>query len=148
VSIAGGSTNGGGAPTVGIVGPYEGEQVKGLMRLTMEATAPAGVESVELKVDGARVALLTASPWALDLDTAQFADGEHALDAIVTDRTGRTAQAPRVRLFFRNGANDAPAVVGELDFGCSSTGGQLVLFTLGALLPLLRRRKEERRSRP
>lgn len=43
---------------------------------------------------------------------------------------------------------DAPTVVGELDDGCSSIGSQLVLFTLGALLPQPRRRKEERRTWP
>jgi hypothetical protein len=132
-------------PAVSIVGPYTGERVRGMLRLTLDASSSAGVSNIELLVDGTRVALLTAAPWALDLDTVQFSDGEHALDAVVTDSAGNVAHAETVRLFFRNSQAEAEAVVGQIDFGCSSTDGSF-LFTLMALLPFLRLRKGARRS--
>lgn len=133
-------------PTVAIVDPFAGKRVRGALQVRLDAAAPSGVREVEVLVDGARVALLTAAPFELQLDTEQFSDGEHALDARVVDAAGNVARAETVRLFFLNHDLGAETVVGQVDFGCSSAGGQLFVFTLGALVPLLRRRKGDRRT--
>ncbi len=79
-------------PTVAVVAPQNGASVSGLRTLDITATAKddKGVASVELRVDGARVATDSSAPygthWRLP---RRWATGAHTVSAVAADGAGQ-----------------------------------------------------------
>ena len=91
---------GNGGPTVTLVRPGDGAEVFGIVRLEAEASSGEGALSVRFHLDSADGAGLIGSgataeesTFAADWYTAELANGEHVLIAVVQARKGQTAQA-------------------------------------------------------
>jgi len=84
-----------GAPSVQITAPSNGQTVKGVIDViaTVSAQGSATIRSVELKVDGKMVSVLSAEPFHWMLNTTQYADGSHTLTLTAIDSIGASGTA-------------------------------------------------------
>ncbi len=80
-------------PTTALVAPVSGlTMVAGAIRVSADAADPGGaLARVELLVDDAPFATLTASPFEAMLDTTTVANGDHVLTSRAYDAAGNTA---------------------------------------------------------
>ena len=80
-------------PTTALVAPVSGlTMVAGAIRVSADAADPGGaLARVELLVDDAPFATLTASPFEAMLDTTTVANGDHVLTSRAYDVAGNTA---------------------------------------------------------
>lgn len=99
-------------PTVSVSAPAANSTVSGTVQLAATASAPAGVKSVQFKVDGSNQGpALTASPYQTAWDTTKLGNGSHTLTAVVTDNNNQTAASAPVSVNVSNqaaGANLVP----------------------------------------
>ena len=81
------------APSIGIVSPYNGSLVTGLVSVTNTVSDNVGVVRVELYVDGAYIGVATAAPWTLTWDTSKGSGGLHTLLTRAYDAAGNSGSA-------------------------------------------------------
>ena len=106
--------------------PPPGAVVSGTTTVSANASAGAGVASVQFLVDGQDLAPpLTAGPYSLSWDTVVAGDGTHALAAVVRDAAGRAATSPIVRVTVDN----TPPVIGEVSASALTADGAVVSWT-------------------
>ena len=90
-------TTGGTAPSISIAAPANASYVNGgVITVTANATASAGVTGVQFKLDGANLGavVIGAGPTYNFLwNTAGVKNGAHTLSAVATDAAGNTATA-------------------------------------------------------
>lgn len=79
------------APTVAITSPANGENVEGIVLITVSASDDKGIISVSLSIDGATFDVTGSLQF--NWDTAGVADGDHSISATATDTIGQTASA-------------------------------------------------------
>jgi parallel beta-helix repeat protein len=80
------------APTVRILTPASGSIVSGTVGLTASASDNIGVAAVQYSLNGAALAAeLTASPYALNWNTATLAPGNYTITASARDAAGNRA---------------------------------------------------------
>lgn len=110
-------------PLVLIMTPPAGAVVSGTTTVSANASAGAGVASVQFLLDGQDLAPpMTAGPYTLSWNTALAGDGTHALAAVVRDAEGRTATSPIVRVT----ADNAPPVIGGVSASAPSADGAVI----------------------
>lgn len=113
LSCGGGGGDGGSQPpaqTVTLTSPANlADGLAGTVTLAATAAAGAGIVAVEFQVDGVAVgAEDTSAPYAVDIDTGQWASGQHVLRARGRDGAGnRSAWSTAVVRF--GGGREVPA---------------------------------------
>ncbi len=79
---------------VKIVNPSDGDTVKGTIKIQAQASADAGLSSVEYSIDSGPFNSMTYNSdnglWEADWDTTSVADGEHTITVKATDNNGQT----------------------------------------------------------
>lgn len=146
-AIAGGKT---GTATVNVqkppdatwLSPANGTTVTGKVDILVQATDDERVTQVDFLVDGNPVGIAVTEPWKMPLDTTQFTNGPHTLNAIAKDPNGNEGQAGELTLTFDNGAfgkKEPPPA--EEPRGCAVTGfGAPAILAAMALLRTRRRK--------
>ncbi len=86
------------APTVSIASPQDGDDVSGLLLVTVSASDDVAVTSVELLVDNAVTATDSAAPWEFVWDTGTVADERYELVARARDAAGNSTDSEIVRV--------------------------------------------------
>jgi len=81
------------APSVVFEEPLEGETVRGVVDVKLDASDDDGVVSVVVYVDSGLLSTDTAVPWETALSSADFDDGPVVLRAVATDTAGQTGEA-------------------------------------------------------
>lgn len=85
---AGGSADDEVPPTVAVSTANLSGVISGTVTVEIGAEDNVGVVSVSLYLDGVRIASLDSAPYRFELDTTQFANGAHSLQATATDAAG------------------------------------------------------------
>ncbi len=81
-------------PSVRLVSPSEGATLTAAFAVAVEATdALAGVEGVNLLMDGHLIAATNVAPYRFNLDARDLTGGGHTLTVQATDRAGNQASA-------------------------------------------------------
>jgi hypothetical protein len=99
-------------PTIGVSSPSGGKTVSG--KVTVKGTVQSGlaIERMEVSVDGGSwQAASGTGPWSFSLDTSQYANGPHTLNARAVTAAGPSAPQ-ETALKFKNGP--APVSVDAL----------------------------------
>lgn len=87
------------APEVAISSPMDGAEISGSITLRAVATDDVGVIEVSYEVDGNPIGAASSSPWEVDWDTGDYADGlSHTLIASAEDDAGNVGQSQSVRV--------------------------------------------------
>jgi hypothetical protein len=112
--LAASQTTGGGAdttpPQVGIAAPAPAAVVSGTTEVTADASDSAGVDLVELYLDGQLVDSLTSAPYAWSWDTTQQPNGSHTIKARARDLAGNAADSAPVTVTVNNATADPTPV--------------------------------------
>ncbi len=86
--------------------------VSGTITVTASASDDVAVGSVVFQVDGRQIgAPVTASPYAVSLNTTQLSNGHHTLTAVATDLAGNRAQASVGATVQNTGPGDTPPTI-------------------------------------
>jgi len=81
-------------PAVAMTSPADGATVSGTVKLQAQATDDAGVAGVSFKVDGATVGNeVSGEPYAVTVNTWQWANGSHIMSAVARDWAGNSSTA-------------------------------------------------------
>jgi parallel beta-helix repeat protein len=72
-------------PNIGIAAPTNGATVSGSITVTASASDNVGVTSVWYQLNGQAIGTTTSSPYAITLNTAQYANGAYTLTAFARD---------------------------------------------------------------
>jgi hypothetical protein len=98
-------------PSVSIVDPADGAQVRGTTTIAVQAVDAVGVTAVELIVDGELSGAVTAPPYLFGLDTILLGDGPHQLQARASDAAGNVGSSAPVSINVNNTSiNQRPTV--------------------------------------
>lgn len=99
------------APSVAIINPKSGNNVKGLVDVDASASDNVGVARVDLMVDGKLVASDSNSPYGFSWDSGLVADGQHSMMAYAYDAAGNYSASSSLNITVGNTADTlAPAV--------------------------------------
>jgi chitodextrinase len=90
------------APAVSIETPSDGAMLTGTAVIEVDATDNTSVTSVELFVDGSRVAQLEQAPYRFDWDTTTVDNGDHAIHAVAHDAFGNGASTTPMNVTVQN----------------------------------------------
>jgi len=125
------------APGEQITAPANGQTVKGVIDViaTISAQGSATLRSVELKVDGKTVSVLSAEPFHWMLNTTQYADGSHTLTLAAIDSTG-TSGTDQLFIDVANAPID-PLVVGGQAANSGLTGLDMIVVQILLVITLL-----------
>ncbi|MHB9145966.1 MAG: S8 family serine peptidase [Symbiobacteriia bacterium] len=93
-------------PTVSITAPQSGATVKGTVSVNANAT---GASQVAFSVDGNKVATVTSAPYTYSWDTTQVANGQHTLQAVASDSSGKTVNSDVVTVNVSNPTPPTPS---------------------------------------
>jgi hypothetical protein len=100
--------------TVSIISPVLGATVSGTVSVTANASAGAGVASVQFLLDGANLGSPdTSSPYAVSWNTTTASNGSHTLAAKATDKSGNTATSGTVTVNVSQSTPPPPPPVGD-----------------------------------
>jgi thermitase len=99
-------------PVVSITAPTAGATVSGTTTVSASATDNVGVTKVDLLVDGALYASLSAAPYSFAWNTVPSSNGAHTLQVVATDAAGNTANVTRA-VTVANNVNVAPVAVND-----------------------------------
>jgi hypothetical protein len=80
-------------PNIGIAAPTNGATVLGSITVTASASDNVGVTSVWYQLNGQAIGSATSSPYAIQLNTAQYANGAYTLTAFARDAANNTNSA-------------------------------------------------------
>jgi subtilisin family serine protease len=80
-------------PAVSITSPVSGATVSGAIAITGTATDNAGVSSIQFLVDGHQVASANSSPFSFSWNSANVANGSHALTVQAYDPSNNMGSA-------------------------------------------------------
>ena len=98
-------------PTVAITYPLDGAQVSGTIETAATASDNTMVAGVQFVLDGAVTGQeTTTSPYAMSLDTATLANGEHFISAIARDPAGNKTVSQQVSFAVSNGGTPSPLI--------------------------------------
>lgn len=116
-----------GAPPMALImTPPPGALASGVVTVSANATAGAGIASVQFLIDGRDLApALTSPPFTFGWNTAGAGDGAHALAAVVRDSAGAAATSPIVLVTVDN----TPPVIGDVSAAAVSADGAVVGWT-------------------
>ncbi len=98
-------------PVVSITNPAAGT-VSGSVNITANATAAAGMASVQFQIDGSNFGAPVAGvgpSYSMSWDTTTATSGLHALKAIATDSLGQNTASNIVNVTVSNGTSTGPA---------------------------------------
>jgi hypothetical protein len=91
------------APTVSVTAPAAGATLSGATTLAANATDAVGVQSVQLRVDGANVGTPdTTSPYSAVWDSRSATNGSHTVSAVAIDAAGNSATSANVTVTVNN----------------------------------------------
>ena len=130
------------APVVAITRPLAGVVPRSVL-VSADASEDVGVVSVALEVDKTVIRQLSTMPWSA---TIELSEGAHALVAIASDASGKTARSAKVDVVARAAGADGGSVSEVPDgpvkgsCGCGGVGTAPMMFGL-AVLGLLQRRR-------
>jgi hypothetical protein len=100
-------------PTVTLTGPANGASLSGTVTVSADAFDDVGVVGVRFMWDGTAIgAEDTASPYALNWNTAAVPNGSHTLTAIARDAAGHTTTSPGITV---TTSNDVRVPLGSLN---------------------------------
>ena len=101
------------APTASITSPSDGSSASGTISVTVSASDKVGVSKVDLYIDGNLFRTDTTSPYSFSLDTTTLGNGDHQLQAKVTDPSGNSGTSMAVTVTVQNtiATNDTTAPV-------------------------------------
>ena len=90
-------------PAVSVTEPAAGATLSGALTLGATAADSSGVQSVQLRVDGANVGTPdTSSPYSAIWDSRAATNGSHTVSAVATDGVGNTATSANVTVTVSN----------------------------------------------
>ncbi|HVL47507.1 MAG TPA: CARDB domain-containing protein [Candidatus Thermoplasmatota archaeon] len=120
-------------------------RVSGLVRIPTGASDSAGVDRVEVYVDGVLVQTIRTAPWVAEIDTTDLPDGTHLVSFVVYDRANRST----TRSSDLDAANGADEVLGEGRgiLGIPGPGAVAWLAALGVAAALLATARSPARKR-
>jgi chitodextrinase len=101
-------------PNVSVSSPSSGAALTGTITVTVNADDPdTGLQAIQLLVDGAPVGLIApTSPGSFSLNTAQFANGTHAISASALNGVRAAGYAAPVTVTFGNASPGNPVATG------------------------------------
>lgn len=119
-------------PAVAITAPADGAKVSGPTTVTADASSPAGVSSVDFRLDGTSVHTDTNGDdgWGFPLDTTAVSEGTHQLSAAATDGHGATG-SDAISVTVDNVADPVVVFVVDLD---AHTHGKGMLWDAHAVV--------------
>ena len=113
------------APSVLIMNPPPGALVSGVMTVSANANAGAGVASVQFLLDGRDlIPPMASGPYTFSWNTAFTPDGTHALAAVARDVAGRSATSPIIPVTVDN----LPPIISEVSAAAVSSNGAIILW--------------------
>lgn len=92
----------------------EAQEMAGSKKITILASDPAKVASIQLFVDSAGLNVEEFTPYDFNLDTAAYIDGPHTLEAKVTLKAGGSFTESR-NVSFKNATTTTPPAGGSRD---------------------------------
>ena len=101
------------APTASISSPAASVTVSGLVPVAVSANDNVGVTKVELRVNGASVAVDTMSPYSFSWDSTTAANGMVTLTAVAYDGAGNSAASAPVSVNVANGSGTTTPPPGD-----------------------------------
>jgi hypothetical protein len=109
--------------TVSVISPGSGATVSGTVSVTANATAGAGVATVQFLLDGADLGSVdSSSPYTVSWDTTTASNGAHVLAAKATDKSGNSATSSNVNVTVSQSGPPPPPPAGD-DVTISDTSG-------------------------
>lgn len=116
-----------GAPPMALImTPPPGVLASGVVTVSANATAGAGIASVQFLLDGRDLGPpLTAAPFTFAWNTLGAGDGEHALAAVARDAAGGAATSPIVLVTVDN----TPPAISEVTASAVSPDGAVITWT-------------------
>lgn len=120
-------------PTVDITHPTEGATLTGPVTVSVAAAAVAGIERVDIALDGAALATLHAAPYAYAWNIAAVADGTHTLSATAYDHAGQSARATRTVTVAKLPADTTGPAIGSPTFAGQPLASGDTLTAAGTL---------------
>jgi chitinase len=78
-------------PSVSISSPTNNSTLSGIVAVSAQASDNVSVASVTFQIDNIPVGTITASPYTISLNTANYSNGNHTITAIASDASGNTA---------------------------------------------------------
>ncbi len=115
-------------PTASIHAPTEGETVSGTYRIKVSASDDNGVSTVEVNIDGGNWIDITNNVdsdgyYYYDWDTTGVADGDHTINARVTDTASQTASdSVGVTVSNDGGSSDGSMHVADISYSATYRG--------------------------
>jgi hypothetical protein len=92
--------------------PITGARVWNTIPISADASAGAGIASVQFQLDGVNLGpALTTAPYTSSWDTTGVANGAHTLTAIASDTTGNTITSAAVTVTVSNDNNNGPLLI-------------------------------------
>jgi hypothetical protein len=95
-------------PTVQITSPEDGDIVSGDITVSVNASDDVGVKEVFLFVDSGFFGRDIATPYSFSLDTNQFSNGPHTLQAVAYDAAGNIGWSELVGVIVDNVVINSP----------------------------------------
>jgi hypothetical protein len=90
-------------PSASVTAPAPGATLSGAVTLSATAADPSGVQSVQLRVDGANVGTPdTTSPYSAVWDSRSATNGSHTVSAVALDGAGNSATSANVTVTVNN----------------------------------------------
>lgn len=114
--------------TVSITSPTSGSSVSGTVSVAANASAGAGIGSVQFFLDGANLgAASTSSPYSVSWNTATASSGAHVLAAKATDMSGNSATSGgvNVTIVSQTGPPPPPPAGDDVTISDATGSGQL-----------------------
>ncbi len=93
-------------PTATIISPTAGSTVSGTITVNANASDDVGVSGVQFQVDGSNIGTEdTTSPYSYSWNSIGFPNGNHTLNAIARDTSGKTSVSPGITVNLNNAVN-------------------------------------------
>ncbi|MBI1882738.1 MAG: DNRLRE domain-containing protein [Chlamydiae bacterium] len=102
------------APSCTILSPQQNEFVRGVFLIEVQALDNVGIQKVECYVDDKSVGTLTKSPYSFSLDSSQYTDGTHFIQAKATDTSNLVGQSQKIEVMMDH-TNQAPVAILTFD---------------------------------
>lgn len=117
-----------GAPVVDITSPAAGSTVSGSISVTTNVVSEYPIESAVLRIDGVEVGSLTEAPFAWNVSTTAYTDGQHVINVTATDSHGNTGYGQATVTIGNAAVNEA-----TLQWVWTMAAGTIVIVALMSL---------------